>query len=364
MFSSIKTIFAFLAGIIFSFHLLGDDAGARAFFEEAVLLEKSDDFTGAGRKYMDADFVADDTVLKINSLKKAAECFRKGKSLYLEFKAVEKQLRNYPMESDFNSLVEREYQIGNMFYAGRRDPALSWMPWIKDDDRTIEAYEAVKKNAPFAKFAPELKFRLGIMYIEENKIDEAVEVFEEINEFHKDSPEEKFALFELAGIYLQKSSRGDGDGKWRRKARQALRKIIEKYPDDKEVEWARSGLKKADTLNAERILGFARFYHSRNDDDAAARYLNDLITEYPKTEPAEQAAKLLAEMNRTYKESPLKSEQPEYANITYDPVDMPPEKEKYIEVPEGSNGKWMLPLEDLELEKHRKDTDEKKMPEE
>jgi outer membrane assembly lipoprotein YfiO len=310
---------------------------------------------------MNAAFVADDTVLKVNSLKEAVKSFKTAKLLYKEFLAIEKLLRNYPSSVDFDSLVKREYEIGNMFYAGKRDTALSWMPWIKDDDKCMEVYQAVAKNAPFAKFAPELKFRLGVLFLEESKVDEALAMFEGISEYHKGSPEEKYADFELANIYLQKASRGDSDGKWRRAARKILRKIIEKYPDDKEVEWARAELKEADTLNAERTLAIAEFYYKRDENDVAARYLNDLITEYPKTDIAQNAHDLLAKMNRTYKEPPLKPEHPEYAEIQYDAVPMPTEKEKIIEVPQKSGGKYLLPIEDLELEKYKKETDAKKL---
>ncbi|HPN85153.1 MAG TPA: outer membrane protein assembly factor BamD, partial [Victivallales bacterium] len=216
---------------------------------------------------------------------------------------------------------------------------------------------------PFAKFAPELKFRLGIMYINSGKIDEALATFEEITEYHKGSQEEKFAAFELANIYLQKAARGDGDGSWGRKARAALRKIIKDYPDDKEVEWARQELKTADTLNAKKAFAIADFYRKRENEEAAARYLNDLITEYPKTETADKASKMLSDMGREYKEPPIKPEHPEYAAKVYTPQQMPKELEKFIEVPDGDDGKWLLPIEDLELEKYKKDKDEKQLPE-
>ncbi len=358
-----NNIVLFLLAIFASAAVLrADDAAARIAFDEALKEEQAQEYSAAGGKYMDAAFLADDRVLKVNALQSAATNFRRAKLLYKEFTAIDKLLRNYPSEVDFNALIEREFEIGNLFYAGKKDPALSWMPWIKDDDRTLEVYEAVRKNAPFAKFASALKFRIGVLYIESGKIDEAVAVFEEIGEYHKGAQEEKFAIFELANIYLQKASRGDSDGSWGRKARKALRSIIEKYPEDKEILWARQELKTADTLNAKKAFAIADFYRKRGNDDAAARYMNDLITEYPKTETAAEADAKLAEMGRTYKEPPIKPVHPEYAARDFAPLPMPKEKEKYIEVPNDADGKWMLPLEDLELEKTRKDTDEKILP--
>ncbi|HOK03866.1 MAG TPA: outer membrane protein assembly factor BamD [Victivallales bacterium] len=338
---------------------IADDSAARLKFDEGLTEQKKSNYSAAGEKFMDAAFLADDRVLKINALKNAAECFKKAKSLYKEFTAIEKLLKNYPSEVDFNALVEREFEIGNLFYAGKREPAISWMPWIKNEDKSLEIYEAVKKNAPFAKFASKLKFRIGILYLEQNKIDEAIEAFEEINEYHKGAEEEKFAMFELANIYLKKASRGDSDGSWGKKARTTLRNIIKKYPDDKDILWAKQELKTADTLNAEKAFAIADFYRKRGNTDAAARYMNDIITEYPKTEIAEKALIKLNEMGKKYFEPPIKPEQFDYAEKKYKNLPMPQEKEKYIEVPSDSQGKWLLPIEDLELDKIRKDTDEK-----
>lgn len=356
----LKILFCTLIAIFAKFILChADDQSARLKFEEALQNQEKSDYSSAADKFMDAAFLADDKVLKVNALKSATDNYKRAKLYYKEFTTIEKILRNYPSKENFNELVQREFEIGNLFYAGRREPALSWMPWIKADDKSLEIYEAIRKHAPFANFAATLKFRIGLLYLEQNKIDEAIAAFEEINEFHKGSQEEKFTLYELANIYLQKASRGDSDGAWGRKARKTLRIIIEKYPDDKDIVWARQELKTADTLNSQKAFAIADFYRKRGNIDTAARYMNDLITEYPKTEIAAKAHEKLADMGREYHEPPITPKQFDYAEKNYQNSPMPKEKEKYIEVPSDSQGKWLLPIEDLELDKIRNDTNEK-----
>ena len=302
----------------------GDDE-ARACLDKAIIKEKAGDFKSAGEEYLAAEHYADDPVLKVNAIGKAAECYRKANLLYKEFECRESLLNAFPSSVDFAATVQREYEIATLFYQGKRDPALAWMPWIKDKDRALETFEAVIKHAPFAKFAPEMRLKLGKLYIDANKIDEATKVFREVTKMYPRSEEAKFAEFELANILLQKSRRGDGDGSYVRQAQDALRKIIEKYPKDTDVGWA------------------------MEKDEAAQRYLNELIVAYPDDKVATDAEGLLEKMNQDYKPSGIEKKEP--YTVKYKFEEMPAEKEKIMIVPENSNGKWMLPIEDLGLNK-------------
>ncbi len=333
--------------LVFGFHLSAGDAESRVLFNQAAEEEKAGKYQAAAEDYKAAEHYADDTVLKVNALQKAAGAYRKANLLYKEFECHESLLNAFPSSIDFPATVQREYELATLFYQGRRDPALSWMPWIKDKDRARETFEAVLKHAPFAKFAPEMRLRLGKLYIEENKIDEAIKAFRDIVKMYPKSKEVKFAEFELANILIQKARRGDGDGTYVRQAQDALRKIIEKYPEDKEVGWAKEMLAEADQIAARRLYGLAKFYHRMDRDEAAQGYLNDLIRTYPENQVSDDAEELLGKMNEEYK--PTGIERKEGFVVQYTPEPMPHEKDKILIVPENSNGKWMLPIEDLGL---------------
>ncbi len=340
---SIMVIFAL--GLMLS----AGDAESRASFALGDAKEKAGDYKGAAEDYLEAEHWADDTVLKVNALQKAAVNFKKAKLLYMEFSCYESLLNAFPSSVDFPATVQKEYEIATKFYQGSRDSALTWMPWIKDKDRAMETFEAVLKHAPFAKFSPEMRLRLGKIYIEENKIDEAIKTFRDIIKMHPRSQEAKFAQFELASILIQKARRGDGDGTYVRQAQDALKKIIEKYPDDPEVGWAKETLGEADDIAAKRLYGLATFYHRRDKDDAAQRYLGEIVTTYPENKVSDDAEEMLANLNQEYK--PTEIERKGNYVVPYKPEKMPDEKEKIMIVPENSNGKWMLPIEDLGLGK-------------
>lgn len=341
----IIVLFSFVSGIAVS----AGDAEARVCLDQAILKEKAGDFKAAGDEYLASEHYADDPILKVNAIQKAAECYRRANLLYKEFECRESLLNAFPASVDFAGTVQREYEIATLFYQGKRDTALAWMPWIKDKDRALETFEAVIKHAPFAKFAPEMRLRLGKLYIEANKIDEATRVFRDVSKMYPKSEEAKFAEFELANILLQKSRRGDGDGSYVRQTQDALKKIIDKYPKDSDVGWAKESLVEADQIAAKRLYGLASFYHRMERDEAAQRYLNDLIVAYPDDKASTDAEELLGKINQTDKPSGIERKEP--YSVTYKLEAMPDEKEKIMVVPENSNGKWMLPIEDLGLGK-------------
>ena len=108
------------------------DAESRVSYEQGVMKEKAGDYKGAAEDFLAAEHWADDPVLKVNSIKKAADCYKKASLMFKEFECLESLLNAFPSSIDYPGTVQREYEIATSFYQGRRDPALSWMPWLKD----------------------------------------------------------------------------------------------------------------------------------------------------------------------------------------------------------------------------------------
>lgn len=335
--------------------VFADDAEARREFDIGISQKDSGDCLAAADKFLAAELYADDSVLKFNALKQAASCFKEADMKYKEFNCLEKLLNNYPGEIDFKKTVEREYEIGNSFYHGKRDPALSWMPWLRDKNHAIEMYEAVLKHAPFAKFAPELRLRLASLYLDTDRIDEAAKTFRDITKMYPKAEEEKFAYFELANILIQLAERGDGDGSYGCQAQETLRTVLEKYPNDPELDWVKETLEKADKIAAERLYGLASFYNRQKKNEAAVRYLHELLTKYPDAQITTEAEKLLVSINEDYK--PSISEPPTPFRTSYSINPIPEEPKKIMVVPENSGGKWLLPVEDLGLQNIEKQKD-------
>ncbi len=336
--------------VFFTFSSLNaDDAEARRAFEDALEEEKAGNYKNALDSYLAAELYADDTVLKRNALEKAAENARKSGKLFREFTCLQKLVRNHPADSNFIALILRQKTIGDAFYKSHRDAIYSWFPDLKDKDHTIEIYETVLKNAPLADFAPETRLRLAKRYLDEGKIEDAVKAYRENIRLNDNTETAKFARFELANILIQLAEKGgDGDGSYNRQALEVLNEIVEKYPDSPDVKWAKRKKILAGDVAANRLYGLARFYNRAENEAATERYLKELAADYPDSQAAEKGRLLLAELDPEYK-SPEKPEKVRDRHERYNSYQLPESPEKILVVPENSSGKWLLPVEDLDI---------------
>ena len=340
----ILTILTALLG----FSVNAGDPEAQIELENAKKLFDKADYRGAAKAYRAAELYADSPYIKYDALTKAADAFAKAGQKYKQFKCYENLIAGFPDRINFTEIVDAEYKIGNAFQEGYRDTPLYWLPWIKDSNKAPEIYEKILKQAPFAKFAPALKLKLGRIYLEEEKNEKALRTFRQIIKQHPKTKEEKYARFELANALVQLSSKaGDGDGAYAREAEAVLNETLKVYPKDPETLWIKQSINETDNVRSERLYNLAEFYESRDNPEAAKRYFNDLISRFPDSPFAKKSEEHLKKLDPEYKPKKLKKR--EKLNL-YPVIEMEKERDVILVAPEASGGKWLLPIEDLDLD--------------
>ena len=323
------------------------DREANEFFQQGREYEKTGKFRSAAERYMDARFMADSVVLKGNSLIAAARSYRKAELYGDEFDCLQKLIREHIGGIDFTQVVERQYKIGDAFFAGHRDLVVSWIPFLKKEDRTLEIYEAVLKNAPCAKGAAEVRLRLSRMYIDEQKPEDAVRHLREIPKLHPDTEIAKYAMLELCSLLLQMSKRGDGDGAYSRQALEACDDYLKNYPDSEQTPWVKKARQTIRNRIAARIHNVGKFYYDQGKPEIAEKYLADVVKNYSATDQAVKSEDLLAKIDKDFEipEGPRRRYIPYKVEIKKVPI--PKEDKPILVTPEESNNRWLLPVRDL-----------------
>jgi len=340
-----------LAALVFAIMLSGSwamagDAEANAELAKALASEKEKDYRSAGDFYMAAQLQADSPAIKSNALLSAAKAYRAAGLRGKEFDCIERLIKGHPGKFSFGEAVEREYQIADDYFAGHRDLPFSWLPFVKDEDKSIEIYEAALKNAPCAASAPEARLRLGRLYLDAGKADKAIACFKETIKLHPDTSAAKYASLELCNTLLQLSRRGDGDGKYSALALEAFDQFSANYPKATEKGWVDRSRVEVKNVIAKRINGLAEYYHRMGKDEVAERYLSQVIKDYPHSEPVNRSEDLLAQIDQSYNIAPgRKAFMPEPR--FYKNAQLPSQESPVIVVPENSDGKWLLPIRDL-----------------
>jgi len=341
----------------FQYNIFATDAEAFESYNDAEKEYNDGDYRDAAKGFGAAELFADNYDLKVKALKAKAISYKKADMKYQEFLALKRLTEEYPDQVFFRNAIRREYELGNDFYEGYREQPWSWVPWLVDEDKCIEIYEAIYRQSPFADFIPEMMLKMGTRYIVTKKSDKALETYKKMIIQYKTSPLTRLAYLDSACVYLQLASSGDGDGSKLREARVNLKEYVDKYPNSPEINWAKNMLKMTYELESKRLYALAHYYYKKGNDSASKRYIQEILVNYPETETAAKADNLL-----NYIEMPLYPK--ERAPLPEDPTkytvsSMTPTDERIMVIPENSGNKWLNPLketgkaeDDLHIEKY------------
>ncbi len=319
---------------------------AREAISKAMSFEKSGKFYEAADAYMDAHLYSESQAVKSNSLIAAAKNYRLAGQRNKEFDCLERLMKAHPGKFDYKNAIDREYQIGDEFFEGHRDTIFSWIPFIKNENKCVPIYEAALKNAPCSERAPETRLRLGRLYLDAQDHDKAIKCFKDTIKLHPETRAAKYASLELCNTLLQLSRKGDGDGKYASQAIEAFDEFLAAHPKDPECKWVSRSKDEVKGIIAKRLNGLAEYYHRLGKDEVAERYLTQVIKDYPTTEPVNKSEDLLASIDQSYKIAPDRKDYAPEPRF-YQRGPMGKQEAPVIVVPENSDGKWLLPIKDL-----------------
>ncbi|MBP5183054.1 MAG: outer membrane protein assembly factor BamD [Lentisphaeria bacterium] len=368
-------IFSLLAVLAFCFACLpaqGSDQEANESFLKGRELEKKGSFQSAASRYKDAQILADNPALKGNALIAAARNFRKAGLYGEEFDCLQRLIRDHLNGIEFARVVDRIYDIGDLYFQGHRDAPVSWLPFLLKDDRTIEVYEAALQHAPCAERAPETRLRLARLYIDGEKVKKAMHHLTEASKLYSGTRAAHDATLELASILFQLAKNGDGDNAYSRRTLEVLDEFEKKYPHSDEIPWVKKHRQLVLDVIARRLDAIGTYYESIGRKETAGQYFAEVVKNYSDTSQAAESEKKLAELDKDY---PAPAVRPPYEPYRY-PVVRESKGAEWMPIrvtPEQSDNKWLFPVRDLhktiivepgELEKvrGRQDDDKEKKP--
>ncbi len=216
---------------------------------------------------------------------------------YIAFQNYQKIFENYPHSKRLEEVVEREFNIGNV-YLTKINSKLLGAELMAPLDRAQEIFKKVVENAPYGPFADKAQFSLGEAYKKAGIFDEAVLAFKKLVEEYPSSQLAASSRYEIASCAYQASLKPAYDVAPAEGAISAFKEFVDTNKDEKLAKEAQATLKALEDNMAEKAFSTAKFYEARKRYESAVVYYREVVEKYPSSAFAKEASDRVGELEK------------------------------------------------------------------
>jgi len=225
-----------------------------------------------------------------------AECLGAKEYHYKAFLEYQNLITRHPNSPHFETALQREFEIGNLFLAGAKHKVLG-VKLVSGLDKATEIFEQIVKNGPYSKIAPEAQFRIGLVYEKQRDYLAAVKAYEKVLERYPQHPMAETAQFQIGMAYRSEAARAEYDQNAANQSIAGFTDFLVKYPKSDKAPLAeqyRSALKHE---QARGLFQIGQFYEKSKKAKAALIYYNEVIERNPRSEWAAAAQQRIAALS-------------------------------------------------------------------
>jgi outer membrane protein assembly factor BamD len=218
-------------------------------------------------------------------------CFEKLEKPYGAFKEYQVIIDKYPFSERSPDVVQRQYDIAVQLMEKSRP---SFMDSVAGREyNVVEIFQAVIKNAPYGKLAPQARYKMGLFLMERKMYQEARDEFEKVVNDYPDSEYAKAAKYQIAISDARRSPEFDREQKTTQIAVEELKNFVKEHPEAEMSEKAKTEIASLREKEAENNFHIAEFYEKQKKYESARIYYNLLTREYSDTSWSKKALQKL-----------------------------------------------------------------------
>lgn len=209
--------------------------------------------------------------------------YEEDKDPYKAFLEYRKTIQVYPSTRRFDEILQREFEIGNQFLAGRKRKLFGVAAVLPARDKAVEIYQSIVDDGPFSEQGQLAQYKLGLAHSALGDYENAVTAFEGIISRYPDSPLVDDSRFQIAQASLKGTFKADYDQSPTDLAIRELTAFIKEYPESElksDAEKRLVGLKERRALHEYQV---AQFYERQKHKESAALYYESIAQQFPQT---------------------------------------------------------------------------------
>ena len=254
---------------------------AMRFYKQGDFQRAADEFVRLVKHYPDSDLAPEAQYYAGRSYEELAK-------YYFAFQNYQKTIDNYPYTKRMDEIIEREYNIANIFQT-KETSKLMELELTMSLDRAVEVYEKIVKNSPFGEYADKALYKTAECYRRMLKYDDAIGAYEKIINDHPESKLVPEAKYQLAYTRYEASLDPEYDQESTDEALKEFKQISRTTPVPVIAKEAEKALAELRSKKADSELKVAEFYERQRQYKSALIYYKEVAEKFSGTEAAKHA---------------------------------------------------------------------------
>ncbi len=218
----------------------------------------------------------------------------------------QKLIDRYPYSDRIREAVKREFEIANRFAGGGKVKVLG-VPALPGQDKALELYKHIVKNAPFGTYGDQAQFKMGEVYKTQGEFEEAQKAFQAVVDEYPSSDLVAQARYQIAYTSMQASKKSQYDERYAERAIEEFQEFKNTYPGDQQAIEADESIKALRTKKAQTSFEVGAFYEKQKKFSSAKVYYQEVVSKYPETALAVEAQKRVERIVRQENEPKQKA---------------------------------------------------------
>ena len=224
----------------------------------------------------------------------------------------QKLIDRYPYSDRIKDAIKREYDLAGQFASGKKIKVLG-MPLLTGEEKALELYGHIVKNAPFGSYGDQAQFQTGEVYKAQGEYEEAQKAFQTVVDEYPNSELISQARYQIANCSMLSSKKAQYNEQYAEKAIDEFQGFKKAFPTDKQTLEAEEAIKTLRAKKAQASFETATFYERQKKYTSAKVYYQQVTRDYPDTDFGQQAKKKADEMLRLETQEPnIKARKPWY----------------------------------------------------
>ncbi len=211
------------------------------------------------------------------------------------FKAYSEYTAKYPNGTDFDRVIQSQFDIAKIFLGGKKTKVLG-VPLSPSYKRAEEMFAAIVKSAPFHRLAPMAQFNVGQSLEKQAKVPEAIAAYRDVINRYPGDPVAHDAQYQLGYVQFNETQTGSYNQQTRQQAKESFEEYVNRQPKSEKMAQARENIKVLTSAELKNTMEIAKFYDKTKNYKAAVVYYNEVIKSAPGGPESDQARKRIEEL--------------------------------------------------------------------